>query len=155
MSRPPVSRIPTGCLVTRNYQSSSAVTIPDNRLKACPPCRTPYCSFLFLVYNLLAVPHAASLVSFTGRRVARRSPYRLLLSLGDVLPSRCSLRRLFHSLVDVLPAAPLANSLVSFPRRRLACRGAHCIVCFFSSTAYPPRRSLNRLFLSLVDGMPA
>jgi hypothetical protein len=97
--------------------------------------------------------------------------YRLFLSPVDVLPaarriacyfhsatccpSRCSLRRLFHSLVDVLPAAPLANSLVSFPRRRLACRGAHCIVCFFSSTAYPPRRSLNRLFLSLVDGMPA
>jgi hypothetical protein len=107
MSRPPVSRIPTGCLVTRNYQSSSAVTIPDNRPKACPPCRTPYCSFLFLVYNLLAVPLAVSLVSFTGRRVARRSPYRLLLSLGDVLP-----------------VALLAAPLVSFACRRLARRAA-------------------------------
>jgi hypothetical protein len=53
--------------------------------------------------------------------------------------SRCrSLNRSFLSLADVLPAVPLAVSLVSH-----------------RSTSCPPRRSLNRLFLSIFDALPA
>jgi hypothetical protein len=67
-----------------------------------------------------------------------------------------SLHRSFLSLVDVLHAALLAKSLVLFPRPQLARRAAHCIACLFHlSTSCPPRRSLHRLFYSLVHSLPA
>jgi hypothetical protein len=71
-------------------------------------------------------------------------------------PPRRFLRRLFDSLVDSLPAEPLAESLVSFTCRRLGHRAGHCYACFYPlSTSYPPHRFLRHLVYSLVDSLPA
>jgi hypothetical protein len=85
----------------------------------------------------------------------RRALHRSFLSLADILPA-VSLAASLVSLADVLPAAPLDAPLVSFCCRRLARRSARCIACFFlSSTFCPPRCSVHRSFLSLVDVLPA
>jgi hypothetical protein len=63
---------------------------------------------------------------------------------------------LFPSLVDVLPVAPLAVSLVSLACRRLSRRAARRVACFpHWSTSCPLCCSLHRLLLSLVDISPA
>jgi hypothetical protein len=108
---------------------------------SCPPRRSLHCLFRSLLDVLPAAPLAALRVSFSCRPLA---------------PPRRSLHRSFLSLVDVLPAAPLAESLVSFSCRRHARRAARSVARFFLlSTSCPPRRSLNRSFLSLVDATPA
>lgn len=72
----------------------------------------------------------------TGRRLAH------FFRLSTSCPPRGSLHHSFLSLVDGLPAAPLARSLLSFACRRLARLAAHLIARFFRlSTACPPRRS--------------
>jgi hypothetical protein len=59
---------------------------------------------------------------------------------------------LFFSPVNSLPAAPLAESLVSFSFRRLDRRAARCIARFFLlPTPRVPCRSLYRLFFSPVN----
>jgi hypothetical protein len=77
--------------------------------------------------------------------------------LSTSCPLLRSLHRLILSVVDVLPAAPLAASLVSFPRRRLARCSAPCIARLFlvHTSASPPRRSRNPSFLSVVEVFPA
>jgi hypothetical protein len=61
---------------------------------------------------------------------------------------------LLHSLVHILPAAPLAVLLICFTRRRLACHDARYIAFFFHFlTSCPLRCSLHRLFLSLLVGL--
>jgi hypothetical protein len=92
--------------------------------------------------------------------------HRSFLSLANVLPAallteslvsftrRGSLRRSFLSLADVLPASPLAVSLISFSCRRPALPAARCIASFFLLRMFCPlRRSLNRSFLSLADAL--
>jgi hypothetical protein len=65
------------------------------------------------------------------------------------------MNRRFLSPADDTHAVPLAESLVSFSRRSLARHGARCVTCLFLLTmSYPPRRSLNRSFLSLADALP-
>jgi hypothetical protein len=67
-----------------------------------------------------------------------------------------SLRRSFLSHAVVFPAAPLAASLLCFSSRRLARRAARCIArLFLLPTPCPPRRSLNRCFVSLDDALPS
>jgi hypothetical protein len=121
------------------------------------PRRSLHRSFLSLADVLTTAPLAASFVSFSGRRLARRTArcracFFLLLTS---CPPRRSLHRSFLSPSDVLPAAPLAESLVSFSGRRLARRAARSLRRSFLLTSCPPRRSLHRSFLSLVDVLPA
>jgi hypothetical protein len=113
--------------------------------------------FLSLVDVLPAAPLAASLVSFSCRWLSRRAT-RCIASFfhpsTSYLPCH-SQYRLLLSLVDVLLVTPLNASLVSFPHRCLA-RAARCIACFFHlSTSRPPRCSLYRLILFLLDVLPA
>jgi hypothetical protein len=64
----------------------------------------------------VAAPLAGSLVSLTGQPLARRTARciaRLFLPPTSCPPRR-SLRRLFLSLADILPAVELAVSFVSF-----------------------------------------
>jgi hypothetical protein len=108
-----------------------------------------------LVDGLPAVTLAASFVFCThwylARPAARCIAY-FFHSSTSCPPPRCWLHRLFVLLVNVLPAASLAASLVSFLRRRLACRATHCVAHFsWLSTSCPLRCLLDRLFLSLVD----
>jgi hypothetical protein len=89
---------------------------------SCLPRRSLYRSFLSLADVLPVSLHAVSLVSDTRRRVARRTAP--CIARFFLLPTSCPPRRsLYHSflsLADVLLAAPLAVSLVSFSCRRLA-----------------------------------
>jgi hypothetical protein len=76
----------------------------------------PHRSFLSLADILPAARYAGSLVSFTRRdfpRCAARCIVCFLHSLRSFPPCR-SLHRSFLSDADVLPAAPLAVSLVTF-----------------------------------------
>jgi hypothetical protein len=100
-----------------------------------PPRRSLHRSFLSLANDLSAAPLAASLVSFSSRRLARRAVRCIVgFFLSSMFcPQRRSLHRSFLSLANVLPAAPLAASLVSFSSRRLARRAARCIARFFTS----------------------
>jgi hypothetical protein len=127
--------------------------------------------FLSLVNVLPTAQLAESLDSFTRRRLACRAPHCIACSFysSSSCPMHRSLHRMFLSLADALPAMPLTASLVSFARRRLACCTAGRIACFFHSSTFgrpvtcciicffplsmfwPHRRSLHRLFLSLVD----
>jgi hypothetical protein len=80
-----------------------------------PPRRSLHHSFVSLADFLPAVPLVAYLVSFTRRRLARRAARcvtRFFLLLTSCAP-RLSLHRSFLSLADTLPAAPLAEPLVS------------------------------------------
>lgn len=77
---------------------------------------------------------------------------RFFLSLAACPPRRW-LHRFFLSLVDILPAAPLAVSRVSFTRRRFAHRTARCIARFFFVEVLPV--SLYCLLVSLIDVLPA
>jgi hypothetical protein len=90
----------------------------------CPPCRSLHRSFLSLADDIPAVPLAASLVSFSCRRLACRAAR--CITRFSLLPTSCppcrSLHRSFFSLADVLPAAPLAELLVAFSCRLLARR---------------------------------
>jgi hypothetical protein len=99
-------------------------------LTACPQRRSLHNLFLSLADVLPAVPLGASLVSFTRQSLAcpaARCIACYLQSLTSLPPLR-SQHRLILSLVDVLPAAPLAESLDSFPCQRLARCAARCIV---------------------------
>jgi hypothetical protein len=138
---------------------------------SCPPRRSLRRSFLSLVDVLPAAPLAASFVSFARRYLARRParciarffllptccpPHRSLYRLFRTCPSRRVLHRSFLSLADDMPDAPLAASLVSSACQRFALRSARYIACFVhSTTSFPPRLSLRRSFLSLVDVLSA
>jgi hypothetical protein len=144
-------------------------------LTSCPPRCSPRGSFLSLAAVLPATPFtprlvpyvadifpatllAASLVYFCCRRLSRCAALwiaRFFLSPTAFPPLR-SQRCVFLSLVEVLPAVPLAVSLVSFSCRRLGRRAARCIACFVHSLRSCPRRhSQYRSFLSLADDLPA
>jgi hypothetical protein len=104
-------------------------------LTSRPPRRSLYRLFRSILGVLPAAPLAVSLVSFPRRRLPRRV-------------ARC-IDRSFSC--QCLARAPFAASLVSLSCRRLAHRAARCIARFFLLlTSCPPRRSLYRLFLSLV-----
>jgi hypothetical protein len=123
----------------------------------CSPRHSLHRSFLSLADALPAVPLAASLVSFTRRRHARAAR---CIAAFFLFPTSCrpcrSLYRSLLSLGDTLPVAPLAESLVPFSRRRHARSAARYTARFFLfSTPCPPRRSLNRSFLSPADDTPA
>jgi hypothetical protein len=121
-------------------------------LMSCPARRSLDRSFGSLVEVLPAAPLAAFLVSFSCRGLARHTA-RFIARLF-LVPTFCPpcrwLYHLFRSLVQVLPAAPLAASLVCFFCRRLAFRAARCITRFcLLLTSCAPRRMLNRSFVSL------
>jgi hypothetical protein len=100
---------------------------------SCSPRRSLRRLFLSLRDILPAAPLAVTLVSFTCRRLARRAAHCVACFFHS--SSSCSPRRSLHcpflSLFDVLHAALLAKSLVTFTRRHLARRAARCIACFF------------------------
>jgi hypothetical protein len=113
---------------------------------------------LSLVDILSAALFAASLVSFSRRRHARRGGHciALFFLLTTPWPPGCSLHRSFLSLADVLHALSLAESLLSLTCRCLARGAAHCNSCFvLLSTSCPWRRSPHHLFPSLVDVLAA
>jgi hypothetical protein len=79
-----------------------------------------------------------------------------LLSLVEVLPAAPLTESMFLSAADNMRAAPLAESLISFSCGRLARRAAYWIARFFlPPTTHPPCRLLNRSFLSPADDTPA
>jgi hypothetical protein len=84
-----------------------------------PPCRSLHRTFHSLVEVSTGAPLAASLVYFSYRRLARRAARWIARFFLFTTPSptsrspRRSQHRLFLSLADVLPATPLAASLVS------------------------------------------
>jgi hypothetical protein len=107
---------------------------------------------------LPAAPLPESLVSFSRRRLARCTARSIacFFPRSTSSPPRRWQHRWFLSLIDVLPAAPLSASHVSFSCQWLACRAARCIACsFHSSTTFPPRRCLHRLISSLDDVWPS
>jgi hypothetical protein len=113
---------------------------------------------LSLVDDLPTVPFAASLVSFTRRRLGRRAARSIACSFhaSTSYPPCRLLHRLLLSLVDVLPAKPLTESLVYFACRRLPRRATRCLArCFHLSMTCPPRHSVHCLFLSFVGGLRA
>jgi hypothetical protein len=123
---------------------------------SCPPRHLLHRLFLSLRHVLPAVPLAASLVAFTGRHPIGRAARSIAgtFHASTSCPPRHWLYRLFLSLV-ILPVPPLAASLVPFTRRRPTSRATCCIACsFLASTSCPPRHSLHRLFLALVDILP-
>jgi hypothetical protein len=123
-----------------------------------PPCRSLCRLFRSLLEVLPAAPLSESLVSFSCRRLARRAAHysTCFVLCWRSYPPRRSRNRSILSHTDVLPAAPLAASLVSFTCPPLASRAARCFSCFFLlSLSCQPRRSLNRLFPSLADDLSA
>jgi hypothetical protein len=63
---------------------------------------------------------------------------------------------MFLSLTDVMPAAPLAASLVALTRPGLGCPTARSIAHFFLLPTYcPPLSSLYRQFRLLDEVLPA
>jgi hypothetical protein len=106
---------------------------------SCSPRRLPDPSFLPL-----------------ARRISRCSACWIacILRLSTSYPPRHSLHCLILSVVDGFPATELAVAPVTFTRRRLAHHTTRRITRFFPlSMACPSRRSLRRLFLSLLDVM--
>jgi hypothetical protein len=134
--------------------SPLAESLPMTRPTLTQQHRSLHHSFLFPADVFPAAPLAASLVSFPCQRSARcaaRCVARFFL-LSTFFPPRRSTRRSFLSVADVLPAAALAVSLVSFSCQGFARRAVRCIArFFFSSTSCPPHRSLFGSFLPLVD----
>jgi hypothetical protein len=123
---------------------------------SCPPCCSLNRMFLSLVDVVPATPRRSLNNSFLS--LARRAAH--CIALFFLLPTSCppcrSLYRSFLSPTDALPAAPLAESLVCFSFRRLARRAARCIArLFLLTTPRPPRRLLNRSFVSPADATPA
>jgi hypothetical protein len=106
--------------------------------------------FLSHVISLLAVPFAASLVSFPCRQLSGRAACCIacVILLRTSCPPRCSLNRSFLPIAFVLQDALLAASLVSFDRRHLARRALRGIAHL------TPRHSLHHFFFSLVDVLP-
>jgi hypothetical protein len=113
------------------------------------PRRSLHCPFRYAADATPAAPLAASLVSFSCRRpLAPPLAISLVFLTGQPLAygaARCiapfflpptprsphrSLSRLFFSPANLLPAAPLAESLVSFSRRRHAGHATRCITRF-------------------------
>jgi hypothetical protein len=116
-----------------------------------------------------AIPQAGSLTSFTRSPCHSQDRSSLCLSLAAPLAGSfvSSARtsdftlhrlpdRLYPSLVNVLPIAPLTAFLSTFRCRWLSRCGARSTACYFySSTSYPLYHSPDLSFLSPVDGLSA
>jgi hypothetical protein len=146
--------LPTPRLPRRSLDPSRFFLFPTR----WPPRRSLHRSFLSPADATLAVPLTVSPVFLTGQPLAGGEARCIarFFHLPTCWPPCRSLYRSFLSHADVLPAASLAVSLVSFAYRRHARRAARCIAWFSRRSISCPRcRSLNRSILSLFHALPA